>query len=354
MARFLRKIDRVAGLPPGSLVFVGEQKMEKPRIRMIRYDEQAIEERTIQGLAQLDPLTESGRIAWINVDGLHEAELMREIGQTFNLPPLMLEDVLNTDHPPKMEEYDDYILISLKMIFSGPGKYEVRAEQLSLILGAGLVITFQEREGDVFEPVRQRLRRDKGRIRRMGGDYLCHALLDSVFEHYVKVIEIFGDRIEDMEDEVLGLSNPNTLQEINNLKRELRYLRKLIRPSREIALELARSESPLLGGNIRPYLRDLGDLSLQANDALDIYKEMLTDHLNIHNSLMGNKLNEIMKFLTIFSTIFIPLTFIAGIYGANFDYMPELHYKYGYLLFWLVLLVVAFGMLRFFSKKKWL
>jgi len=354
MARFFKKKDASLGQDPGSLVFIGKRKMDQAKIRMIDYDGENLREFELEDIAPALALRTKETFTWLNLYGLHDTAMIREIGNAFDLHPLVLEDILNTGQRPKMEDYDQYLYFVLKMLRYDQETGTIQSEQLSMVLGTSFLITFQERPGDVFEPVRDRLRKHKGRIRVAGLDYLAYALLDTIVDNYIFIIERIGEQIENIEDEILDSPDREILEKINTYKREMNYLRKSIRPAREFILHLSKIESPLIGETTLPFLKDLLDLATQAVEVTDTYREMLSDHLNIYHTGISDRLNEVMKVLTMFSAIFIPLTFIAGIYGTNFDYLPELHYRYSYFIFWGVLLVVAGVMIRFFKRRKWL
>jgi magnesium transporter len=279
---------------------------------------------------------------------------MQKIGDIFDLHPLLLEDIMNTDQRPKLEEFDNCLFLVLKMLRYDKEKQVIIAEQLSMVLGRTFLLTFQEQPGDVFEPVRERIRKQKGRIRATGIDYLAYALVDTVIDNYIAIIERIGEQIEDLDEEVLTNPKPVVMEKINTLKREMNYLRKSIRPLREAVIQLLKLDSKLIKDKTIPFLRDLQDLIIHATEAIDMYREMLSDQLNIYNSSISNRMNEIMKVLTIFAAIFIPLTFVAGIYGTNFEYLPELHYKYSYFILWGVMISVAIAMLSYFKRKDWL
>lgn len=353
MARFYKKQHENKGLAPGSLVFIGKQKIEEPRIRLLDYDKEHLIENQLKDISEGADLVNTDTVSWINIDGLHDTELIKQIGKSFNLHSLLLEDVLNTGQRPKMEDFDNCLFISLKMLRQDKEEEIILSEQLSMVLGKTFLLTFQERPGDVFDPVRERIRKHKGRIRISGIDYLAYALLDTVVDNYIHIVEELGERIEDLEVDILTDPTPEVMEKINHMKREMNYLRKSIRPVREAILELTRSESPLIHENTYPFLKDLHDLSTHAVEAIDTYREMLADHLNLYNTTVSNKLNDIMKVLTIFAAIFIPLTFIAGVYGTNFKYLPELEFKYSYFVFWAVLIAVAAFMVRYFKRQKW-
>ncbi len=354
MARFLKNIDKKAGLPPGSLIFIGQQRMDEPRLRIIDFDPQTLRKEFITSLEDAGPIKTTATTSWLNIDGLHDSDLIKRIGEQFDLPALMLEDIQDTGQRPKAEEYPDHVFITMKMLFLNEDQSEVWSEQLSAVLTQHYLITFQERPGDVFEPVRNRIDNPNGKMRVRGCDYLLYTLLDCVVENYLKVIEKMGERIEEIEDEVIDNPEPDLLEEINLYRREIAYVRKAVRPVREILSKLKNLDSDVIAHETMPYLRDLVGLEEQAVDSTEIYKEMLADLFSTYNMAIGSKLNEIMKFLTIFATIFIPLTFLAGIYGMNFESMPELHYKYGYYVLLGVMSVVAVGMLLYFKKRKWI
>jgi magnesium transporter len=354
MARFYKNREANKGLAPGSLVFIGNKKMENIRIRVIDFDKDNLNEQELKDIMQGAKYKETNTVTWINIDGLHDLEAIKNVGKAFDLHPLLLEDILNTGQRPKMEEFDNCLFIVLKMLRYDEEKQIIHAEQLSMILGHTFLITFQERVGDVFEPVRERIRKQKGRIRAAGIDYLAYALLDTVVDNYIYLISRFGEKIEDIEVGILEDASANTLKNINNYKRELSYMRKSTRPTKEFISKLPRLESDFIREETKPFLNDLHDLITQATDAIDLYTEMLSDQLNIYNSSISNKMNDVMKILTIFAAIFIPLTFIAGIYGTNFEYLPELHFKYSYYIFWGFMITVAIGMLIFFKRKGWL
>ncbi|MGD8825432.1 MAG: magnesium/cobalt transporter CorA [Myxococcales bacterium] len=354
VARFYKKREENRGLSPGSLVFIGEQKTEAIRVRLFDYDEQSLAEETLDDIGRVRDFAGKDGIKWINVDGLHDTEVIREIGEAFGLHPLLLEDVLNTGQRPKLDEFEDTFFVVVKMLRYDDDSDIVIAEQLSIVVGPSFVLTFQEQPGDVFEPVRERLRNGKGRIRGWGSDYLAYALLDSVVDSYIYIIEKIGEEVEELESEVLESVDPELIGEIGRLKREMSFLRKAVRPAREAILKLSKLDSDLIREATAPFLKDLVDISSQAAEAIETYREMLSDELNIYNSSMSHRMNDIMKVLTIFAAIFIPLTFIAGIYGTNFEYLPELHFRYGYFVLWGVLITVAGSMLYYFKKKGWL
>lgn len=353
MARFFKKKDASIGKPPGSLTFIGTQRTDTPRIRVIDYDPTNLQELEVKTIQDTVPFKHTDTVSWINIDGVHDTELIGNIGKNFGLHPLTLEDIVNTGQRPKLEEGGDYLFLVVKMLRYDEQEKEVIGEQLSMVLGSTYLLTFQEQPGDVFEPVRERIRKQKGRIRSTGIDYLAYSLLDTIIDNYIHIIELLGERAEDLENEILSDPGPELLSRINLYKREMNYLRKSVRPAREAIQQLSYLDTDLIAEKTKPFLKDLLDLATQAVEVIDTYREMLSDHLNIYHTGVANKLNEIMKVLTIFSAIFIPLTFIAGIYGTNFKYLPELDYHYAYFIFWGVLIFLALIMLRFFKRRGW-
>ncbi len=354
MARFFKKREEIKGLSPGSLIFIGNKKVENVRIRVIDYDGAQLKEDELKDIAEGAEFKSTGTVTWINIDGLHDAAVMKDIGTIFDLHPLLMEDIMNTGQRPKVEEFDNCLFMVLKMLRYDGQKQMVISEQLSMVLGRTFLLTFQEQPGDVFEPVRERIRKQKARIRGGGTDYLAYALLDCVVENYVFIIERFGEQIEDIEAEVLESAEPEVMAKINMFKREMNFMRKSVRPAREAIMQLSKLDTELVHEQTIPFLKDLQDLTTQAMEAIDTYRDILSDQLDLYNSVIGNRMNDIMKILTIFAAIFIPLTFIAGIYGTNFEYLPELKFKYSYFIFWGVMLGVAIAMIIYFKKKKWL
>ena len=352
--RLVKRSTKKPGMVPGTLVYVGEKKMEAVRISYIDYDEQNFEEKQVRTIKECFPFKTTPTVTWINIDGVHEVEIIEMLGKEFDLHPLMLEDILNTGQRPKVEDFDKYIFVVLKMLIYNDEQQMVRPEQVSLVLGANYVISFQEAIGDVFEPIRERIRNAKGRIRKMGADYLMYALLDAVVDGYFAILERLGERIESMEEELVSNPTEKTLEQIHTLKRELIFLRKSVWPLRELISGLERSESPLIKETTEVYLRDVYDHTIQVIDTVESFRDMVSGMLDIYLSSISNRMNAVMKVLTIIATIFIPLTFVAGIYGMNFKYMPELERRWGYPLVLLVMAIVAVVMLSYFRRKRWL
>jgi magnesium transporter len=343
----------MAGLPPGTVVFVGERKVEEIRITLIDYDENQYNEREIENIEDCFPYKGSPSISWINIDGVHQVDVIEKLGDHFVLHPLLQEDVVNTHQRPKFDEFDDHLFIVLRMFFLNEEKNELEGEQISFIVGANFVISFQERQGDVFEQVRERLRNGKGRIRKKGSDYLAYCLIDAIVDSYYTILETLGEHIESLQEELVSEPKREDLQIIQDLKRDMLFLRKSVWPLREVIGGLVRSESTLIKQDVLVYVRDVYDHVIQAIDTIETYRDMLSAMLDIYLSSVGNRMNEVMKVLTIIATIFIPMTFLAGVYGMNFKYMPELEWRYAYLFFWIVVSVVLIAMIAYFKRKKW-
>ncbi|MBM3319619.1 MAG: magnesium/cobalt transporter CorA [Candidatus Eisenbacteria bacterium] len=343
-----------AGLPPGTVEFAGERRAEKVRVSVLSYDAEGIEEKDLEAATDSYPYFDSGRTVWVNVSGLHEPSVLRAFGDKPGLHPLVLEDILHTRQRPKLEHYPDHLFIVLRMIGYDEENRRVSNEQVSLVLGANYVLSFQEMEGDVFDRIRERIRQGSGRIRKAGADYLAYALLDAVVDHYFVALEKLGDDIEELEDELTEHPTPNTLTVIHTLKREMIDVRKSVFPVREVVAGLMRAESTLVRKGTEIFLRDVYDHTIQVIDSLESYRDILSGLQDLYLSSIGNKMNEVMKVLTIAATIFVPLTFLAGVYGMNFEHMPELSWKWSYPLFWTAAVLLALGMLFFFRRKKWL
>jgi len=352
--KLIKKRSKKAGLPPGTLVHIGEKKSETPKITIMDYDEANFQEKEIKTIEECFVLKDKPTTTWINIDGLHQVEILERLGECYGLHPLVLEDILNTDQRPKMEDYGDYIYIVLKMLDQSNKSSEIVMEQISLILGPNFVFSFQEKEGDVFDPIRERIRNGKGRIRKMGTDYLTYALLDSIVDNYFIILEKLGEKIEFLEEKLVSRPTPETLQTIHQLKREMIFLRKTVWPLREVISGFERNESSLIMESTKIYLRDVYDHTIQTIDTIETFRDMVSGMLDIYLSSVSNRLNSVMKVLTIIATIFMPLTFLAGIYGMNFKYMPELEWRWSYPVIWLIMVGIGIFMLLYFRKKKWL
>ena len=354
VSKLIWKREKKIGLPPGTPVFVGEQKAAKTRIRIMDYNETSVSEDEIEDMAQGLPVRDSSAVTWINVDGIHDAAIIVKIGTVFGIHALTVEDILNTQHRPKIDDYGDYIFIVIKMITFNEADEETRIEQVSLILRENLVVSFQEREGDIFDPIRERIRTGKGRVRKMGADYLAYLLVDSVIDYYYTVIEKNGEIIEELEERVVMDPEREILNEIHHLKKEMLILRRSLWPHREVVRSLSRSDSSLVRGSTRVYFNDVYDHAIHIIETVEIFREMLSGMHDTYLTSVSNRMNEVMKVLTIIATIFIPLTFIAGIYGMNFKYMPELSWRWSYFVLWGVNIVLVLVMMVYFKKRKWL
>jgi magnesium transporter len=354
VSRFMKRASKKIGLAPGTLVHVGEKKTEEVQITLIDYDATHFQEKVIEAVEESFPFKEEPTVTWINIDGLHEVGVIESLGKHFGLHPLILEDIVHTGQRPKMEDFEEYLFTVLNMLRYDQEDDQVKAEQVSLVVGPNYVLSFQERPGDVFDGVRERLRKGKGRIRKAGSDYLAYALLDAVVDEYFLILETIGEKIEVVEEELLTNSTRETLQNIHDMKREMIFFRKQVWPLRELVNGLSKGESSLICESTGIYLRDVYDHTIQIIDTIESFRDMLSGMLDIYLSTISNKMNEVMKVLTIMATIFIPLTFLAGIYGMNFKYMPELEWRWGYFMVWGVMVVIGVSLVGYFKRKKWL
>ncbi|MFA5260538.1 MAG: magnesium/cobalt transporter CorA [Candidatus Omnitrophota bacterium] len=344
--------SRNIGLPPGTIVVDGTSS-QKVEITLIDYSLQHCQEKQVQGIEECFPFKDSPSVTWINLEGI-DPSVIQSLNEHFQIHPLVSEDIVHTGQRPKMEVYDRYIFIVLKMIYFQDGTDEIIDEHISLILGPGYVISFQEKPGDVFDPIRTRIREGKGRIRQEGADYLAYSLLDAIVDNYFLILEKRGEAMEDLEDNILEESGSEILHDIHKFKKEIIYLRKQVWPLREVISELQRNESSLIKASTQIYLRNVYDHTIQVIDSIESFRDMITGMHDIYLSSISNRLNEIMKMLTMFSAIFIPLTFLAGVYGMNFEYMPELDWRWGYFGVLGLMAGITLGMIVFFKKKKWL
>jgi len=354
LSRSLRNRSRTIGQSPGTVVYLGEEKTEEVKISYMDYHPDHLEEKDGCSVKNCVSLLKESSISWINVSGVHDVTVIEEFGREFDLHPLILEEIAFTDQRPKFEDFGDYLFVVLKMLSYNEEKKSIEGEQISLILKDSCVISFQEKEGDIFDPVRARIRSNKGRIRKMGADYLFYVLLDAVVDHYFLILEKYGDSIEDLDDAIVENPNSNILQVVHSIKRDVLFMRRSAWPLREVLNGILRSETPLLKKTTDMFLRDVYDHTIQVIETVDTFRDMLAGIHDTYLTSMSNRMNEVMKVLTIIATIFIPLTFIAGIYGMNFTFMPELKWKGGYFMVWGVIVVVAFLMIWFFRRKKWL
>ncbi len=354
MARMMKKRSRKSGLPPGALVHVGEKRVDKVRITVMDYNPEDCVEKQTHKVSECVPFRDTSTITWLNVDGIHDAGLIQELGSCYGIHPLTLEDIMTTSQRPKLEDYGDYLCLVVRMLHPKKDGGEERFEQVSIIIGPNFLLSFLEDVGDVFDQVRERIRGGKGRIRHLGTDYLAYMLLDAVVDGYFLDLEKIGDEIEALEGEILDEPRPAAVQRIHQLKREMIFLRKSVWPLREAIARLERRESPLVKESTALFLKDVYDHTIQVIDTVETFRDMLSGMLDTYLTSVSNRMNEVMKILTIIATIFMPLTFISGVYGMNFQHMPELGWKWGYWAVLGVMAVVAGVMFVFFKRKKWL
>jgi magnesium transporter len=354
MPKSFRKMSRKAGLPPGSLVYTGAPSLLPAKITLTQYDETNFVEKEFDAFTACLPVADQGGVTWINVSGIHQVQNLEKLGECFHLHPLVLEDILELEQRPKIEDYDDYLYIVLTTIKPVGENGEIASEQVSLILGPHYVISFHEGNGNLFGPVMDRLLTAKGRIRKMGADYLAYTLIDLIVDNYFVALEKFGDQVEFLEDDVVARPSPKTLRDVHRFKNDMIMVRKSLWPLREVIARLERRESPLISENLTIYFRDVYDHTIIAIDTVETYRDILSGMLDIYLSSMSNRLNEIMKVLTIIATIFMPLTFITSLYGMNFKNMPELNWHYGYYSVLAAIVMIAVAMLLYFRKRRWI
>lgn len=353
MARYLKTKKEHLGLSPYEIHFKGEKKSEDVILEVIDYDSENLDEFIAKDVNEVVKFNETATTTWLNIYGLHDVKVMDEIASKFELDTIILADVMNTHARPKIQEYDNCIYISFKMLQYDEKRNFISTENIVIIIKEHILLLFQEKTGDIFDPVRERMRKNKKRIRSARTDYLAFALMDIVFDNYNYIISLIGEKIESLEIHLLNNAKESTLKEINNFKKEIIYLNKSIKPCREIVDELLKLDSDLLEDKVFVNFEDLKNNVNQAIESLESYREILADQLQVYHTTISSKLNDIIKFLTVFSVIFIPLTFIAGVYGTNFDYLPELHFKYGYFMMLGLMLILAVSMIFYFKKKKW-
>ncbi len=359
MVSLIKKLSKKAGAPPGTVTYVGTEREHAVTVEVIDYDADNLRELKDAAIDDILPFRDSQTVSWINVSGVHDIETVQVIGGHFNIHPLILEDIVNTGTRPKLEEQDGLITIIMKMQRLDKDGAPT-SEQVSFVVGPSTVVSFQEQPGDVFEAVRDRIRKTTPRVRFMTTDYLAYALMDAIVDNYFAVLEDAGQRIEELEGRLVTSPRREDLEEIYDLKRELLQMRRRVWPLREVIGGLLRSESPLVQQTTLPYIRDLYEHVVQVIDTVETFRDMASGLLDIYLSSVSNRMNEVMKVLTIIATIFIPLGFLAGVYGMNFDTeasgwnMPELGLPFGYIGFWTVAILIGGGLLWFFRRKGWL
>jgi magnesium transporter len=341
------------GLPPGSAVYVGDRRPEEMALSIIGFDPVGAWVKAAETVDELLRYRNDSGITWINVNGLRDNNAISRLAAEYGIHPLTIEDILNTEQRPKVEEFDDYLFITLKEL-SHPDESPFVFDQMSLVLTANTLITFQETAGDSFDGIRRRILNNVGRIRRFGADYLAYSLMDSVVDRYFLALDTLGADIEDFEERAVDDKDTAFIADVQATKQRLHHIRRTVWPLRENLSTLLRTESAFIREELGPFLKDLQDNVIQAAETVESYREAISGIMEIHLSAASNRLNKVMKVLTIISTIFIPLTFIVGVYGMNFANMPEIPTRYGYFVVWGCMILIAIGMILFFKKRGWL
>ena len=342
------------GLPPGTLVYLGEERTEPIRITVIDYDEGHIHEDEVQTIEECLPFKNTETVTWIQIEGVHETPIIEEIGEHFGVSHLLLEDLMSPNHLPKIEIHKDYVFIILKSLDYNAAASTVSREQISLIIGPNFVISLQENRSEIFTSIHNRLRNTQGRIRKMRSGYLAYTLIDVIVDHYFLVLDEIDERVQALEEEIMKNPSSEILAKINVLRGELLLLRRPILPLRDVLIEIMDDEIPLLGENTLPYFRDVYDHLIQVIQMLEMVRSAVSGLFEVYTSAVSHKMNEVMKVLTMVATFFIPLTFIAGIYGMNFKFMPELEARWGYPAVLLVMGGIGIAMFIYFKVKRWL
>ncbi|WP_194767756.1 magnesium/cobalt transporter CorA [Tamlana sp. I1] len=355
-ARRSKNSKKKTGHAPGSAIYTGDRSKEKLFIETFDYNQTHCTVKELNSVEESFNFKHSDSVTWINLNGLNHVKDIEILGNHFNLHPLVIEDIVSISQRPKLDDYGDYIFVVLKMLyFQDEDAENISSEQVSFVLGKNYVLTFQESEGDVFDAVRQRIIAGKGRARSLGSDYLLYILIDAIVDHYYEVIDALGDKVEDFESAIFsGNVNDDTSKNIRDLKHEIFKMRRSIFPLREILVKIDKNDSPLIEKKTITFFSDIYDHLIQVSESIDIYREMASSLMDMYMTTISNKMNEVMKVLTIMASIFIPLTFIAGIYGMNFQYIPEIQYKYGYFVVWVIMIIIVFVMIHYFKRKKWL
>jgi magnesium transporter len=355
MPESVSSASRKSGLPPGTLIHVGEVLATETRISILDLSEDGSSEHTATSIGEITRFRETDSVTWVNVEGLINIDIIDAIGEEFEIHPLVLEDILNTGQRPKFEQFDDYLFLVFKVMYpSAEDSGAVNYEQVSVLILRDYVFTFKEKQDAIFDSIKTRLRKPKAHYRNLGSDYLAYTLLDAVVDQYLSLQDYMDTVIESVEDDLLDNPDSTTLANIQRIRHELIFIRRSSAPLRELLNGILRSDSMLISDETLIYYRDVYDHVLRVTDAFDTYRDMISSLLEIYNSTISNKMNEIMKVLTVFASIFIPLTFITGIYGMNFEYMPELKWKWSYPVLWVCLVAIPVVLLRYFRKKKWL
>lgn len=349
------KRSKKAGLPPGTLVYLGNRKVDKIRITLFNYTKDVILEKEVVNINECLPHRDEKSVTWINIDGLHEVKLIEKVGEIFGLDPLVLEDIVNTGQRPKADYYDDYMYTVVRMLSYDEQNECIKSEQVSFVLAKTYVISFQEDIGDLFDPIRMRMRDQKSKIRaEAGNDYLLYRLIDVVVDNYFLLLERIGDRIDDLEEEIMAKADDNVLQKIQDLKNDLLTMRRAVYPLRDLLSTLTKEDVKLVGKKTQRYFRDTYDHAVQVIETIEMFREMIASLRDNYHAHLNIEMNKTIRTLTIITVIFIPLTFIAGVYGMNFDFMPELHWHWGYPAVWAVFIALTLVMLYFFKRRRWL
>jgi magnesium transporter len=351
--KVLKNRTKTAGQPPGTLIHVGEKQVENPIITMIAYDDSQFIVRTCSDLQECLPFRETCKVVWVNIDGLHDIPLIAQAGELFGIESLTLEDILHTGQRPKVEDFERYLYLVLQMLEFSEGPRGIEREQLSILVGDGYVITFQEKPGDMFDAVRQRIANSGAKVRRHAADFLAYALIDAVVDHYLSILEEVENTIDRLEAGLLENYDRATFESIYTLKRELIILRKSIWPLREAIGSVMRDDFAVIGDGVEPYFRDVYDHIILVIDTVEVFRDIVTGMQETYLAAVNNRMNEVMKFLTMIATIFMPLSFIAGLYGMNFRYMPELEWRWGYFVVLGVMSLIVLSMVRFYRSRQW-
>jgi magnesium transporter len=351
--KVLKKRAKTAGQPPGTLIHIGKRQMDTPVVTMMAYSDAGVVVRTISDLRESLPFRDEGRVVWVNIEGLHDTGLIAHAGEVFGIGALTLEDILHTGQRAKVEDFDSYLYTVLQMLEFSDNDVGVEREQLSIIVSDGLVVTFQEKPGDMFDAVRQRIENPGAKVRRFGADFLAYALIDAVVDHCLSILEEVENTIDRLEEGLLERYDRDTFESIYSLKRELIILRKSVWPLREVVGSLMRDDFKVIGREVEPYLRDVYDHIILVIDTVEVFRDIVTGMQEAHLAAINNRMNEVMKFLTMIATIFMPLSFIAGLYGMNFHYIPELEWRWGYFYVLGVMALIVLGMVRFYRSRQW-
>ncbi len=351
--KFRRK-PRKTGLPPGSLVYTGEERTERVKITLFNYTSEGFIEKTVQSIEECLPYRDEKSVTWINIDGVHDTELIAKMGELFMFHPLLLEDVVNTSQRPKADDYDDHLYTVLPMLTYNESKHCIDSEQISIVLSKNFVVSFQQTEGDLFDVIRERIRDNKSKIRNYGNDYLVYRMIDVIVDHYFLLLEKIGDAVEMLEDRIRSQINGTIIEDTQKIKNDLLLLRRSVYPLREVLNSLVKDDHKLLAKRTQRFIRDVHDHSVQIMETLEMFREVVNGLREAYNSQLNMEMNKTIQTLTIMSVIFIPLSFIAGFYGMNFQHMPELEWKWGYPAVIAVMVAVSLGMVIFFRRKRWL